>query len=127
MMIAVATLRIEPAALSDRLQKGGLPATVLADEEGHSDARTRRGSMVRGKAIPCLASIILIHMHRALWMWAAIIRTVRRGTPGTVFRPHREWQVLYEIHGHAIVRSPRGDQGAARLQICGHVRSPAVS
>src|SRR5206468_10046182 len=27
---------------------------------------------------------ILIHMHRALWRWAAIIRTVRRGTPGTL-------------------------------------------
>ena len=31
------------------------------------------------------APIDWIHMRRALWMCAAIIRTVRRGLPGTVF------------------------------------------
>src|SRR3989441_12831230 len=32
----------------------------------------------------CSFPSVLIHMHRALWMWPAIIRTVRRGAPGTV-------------------------------------------
>ena len=60
-----------------------MPSLLRDSARNSSDARTRRGSTVRGIAIPCLAPIILIHMHRALWMWAAIIRTVRRGTPGT--------------------------------------------
>ena len=37
----------------------------------------------RGTAMPCSFPSVLIHMHRALWMWPAIIRTVRRGAPGT--------------------------------------------
>jgi len=60
-----------------------MPSLLRDNARNSSDARTRRGSTVRGTAIPCLAPIILIHMHRPLWMWAAIIRTVRRGTPGT--------------------------------------------
>ena len=32
----------------------------------------------------CSFPSVLIHMQRALWMWPAIIRTVRRGAPGTV-------------------------------------------
>ncbi len=62
-----------------------MPSLLRDRARNSSDTRTRRGSTVRGIAIPCLAPIILIHMHRALWMWAAIIRTVRRGTPGTAF------------------------------------------
>jgi len=60
-----------------------MPSLLRDSARNSSDARTRRGSTVRGIAIPCFAPIILIHMHRTLWMWAAIIRTVRRGTPGT--------------------------------------------
>lgn len=60
-----------------------MPSLLRDSARNSSDARTRRRSTVRGIAIPCLAPIILIHMHRTLWMWAAIIRTVRRGTPGT--------------------------------------------
>jgi hypothetical protein len=41
----------------------------------------------RGTAMPCSFPSVLIHMHRVLWMWPAIIRTVRRGAPGTV-APH---------------------------------------
>jgi hypothetical protein len=33
--------------------------------------------------MPCLAPRFLIQLHRALWMWAAIVRTVCRGEPGT--------------------------------------------
>jgi hypothetical protein len=62
-----------------------MPSLLRGSARNSADGRTRRGSTVRGIAIPCLAPIILIHMHRTLWMWAAIIRTVRRGTPGTVF------------------------------------------
>ena len=62
-----------------------MPSLLRDSARNSSDARTRRGSTVRGIAIPCLAPIILIHMHRALWMCAAIICTVRRGTPGTAF------------------------------------------
>ena len=62
-----------------------MPSLLRDSARNSSDARTRRGSTVRGIAMPCLAPIILIHMHRALWMWAAIMRTVRRGTPGTAF------------------------------------------
>ena len=60
-----------------------MPSLLRDSARKSSEARTRRGSTVRGIAIPCFAPIILIHMHRTLWMWAAIIRTVRRGTPGT--------------------------------------------
>src|SRR5882672_3300056 len=34
--------------------------------------------------MPCSFPSVLIHIHRALWMWPAIIRTVRRGAPGTL-------------------------------------------
>src|SRR6266508_5874412 len=34
-----------------------------------------------GIAVPCSFPNVLIHVHRALWMWPAIIRTVRRGDP----------------------------------------------
>ena len=61
-----------------------MPSLLRDSARNSSDARTRRGSTFRGIGIPCRAPIILIHMHRTLWMWAAIIRTVRRGTPGTV-------------------------------------------
>jgi hypothetical protein len=44
----------------------------------------------RGTAMPCSFPSVLIHIHRALWMWPAIIRTVRRGAPGTV-APHSSW------------------------------------
>jgi hypothetical protein len=44
----------------------------------------------RGTAMPCSFPRVLIHIHRALWMWPAIIRTVRRGAPGTV-APHSSW------------------------------------
>src|SRR6267142_2937289 len=61
-----------------------IPSLLRDSARNSSDARTRRGSTVRGIARPCLAPIILIHMHRTLWMWAAIVRTVRRDVPGTV-------------------------------------------
>jgi hypothetical protein len=60
-----------------------MPSLLRGKTRSSSDARTRRGSTVGGIATPCLAPIILIHMQRVLWMWAASIRTVRRGTPGT--------------------------------------------
>ncbi len=44
----------------------------------------------RGTAMPCSFPSVLIHIHRALWMWPAIIRTVRRGAPGTVAL-HSSW------------------------------------
>src|SRR5437667_10042949 len=44
----------------------------------------------RGTAMPCSFPSVLIHIHLALWMWPAIIRTVRRGAPGTV-APHSSW------------------------------------
>jgi len=44
----------------------------------------------RGTAMPCSCPSVLIHIHRALWMWPAIIRTARRGAPGTVAR-HSSW------------------------------------
>jgi hypothetical protein len=44
----------------------------------------------RGTAMPCSFPSVLIHVHRALWMWPAIMRTVRRGAPGTV-TPHSSW------------------------------------
>src|SRR5207344_2569781 len=37
----------------------------------------------RGATIPCRLPSALIHPQRLLWMWAAIIRTVCLGTPGT--------------------------------------------
>jgi len=62
-----------------------IPSLLRDSARNSSEARTRCGSTGRGIAIPCLAPIILIHMQRALWIWAAIIRTVRRGMPGTAF------------------------------------------
>jgi len=64
----------------------------------------------RGTAMPCSFPSVLIHIHRALWMWPAIIRTVRRGAPGTVApialwvssRRGRRWT--------RFVGSPRGKQ-----------------
>ncbi len=44
----------------------------------------------RGTAMPWSFPNVLIHIHRALWMWPAIIRTVRRGAPGTV-ASHSSW------------------------------------
>jgi len=44
----------------------------------------------RGTAMPWSFPNVLIHIHRVLWMWPAIIRTVRRGAPGTV-APHSSW------------------------------------
>jgi hypothetical protein len=44
----------------------------------------------RGTTMPCSFPSVLIHVHRPLWMWPAIIRTVRRGAPGTV-APHSSW------------------------------------
>ena len=32
--------------------------------------------------MPCGDPSVLIHMHRALWMWPASMRTVRAGEPG---------------------------------------------
>src|ERR1700730_6564113 len=60
-----------------------MPSLLRGSARNSSEARVRRGTTGRGTAIQCLAPIILIQMHRALWIWAAIIRTVRRGTPGT--------------------------------------------
>ena len=62
-----------------------MPSLLRESARTSSEARTRRGSTVRGIARPCRPPIILIHMHRVLWMWAAIIRTERRGMPGTAF------------------------------------------
>ncbi len=42
---------------------------------------------------------------------------------GNGCRPHRGRQVLDEIHRHAIVRSPGGDQRAMGLEFCWHIRS----
>src|SRR2546428_4021048 len=44
----------------------------------------------RGTTMPCSFPSVLIHIHRALWIWPVIIRTVRRGAPGTV-APHSSW------------------------------------
>ena len=55
------------------------------------------------------------HPHRPAW------------NAGKGFRPHRGRQVLEEIDRHAIVRSPRSEDGAAGIEICWHVRPPAVS
>ena len=49
----------------------------------NSFGRTLCRLTARGTAMPCSFPSVLIHMHRALWMWPAIIRTVRRGAPGT--------------------------------------------
>src|SRR5712671_2798650 len=62
-----------------------IPSLLRDSARNSSEARTRCGSTGRGIAIRYFAPIILIHMQRALWMWAAIIRTVRRGMPGTAF------------------------------------------
>ena len=50
------------------------------------------------------------HPHRPAW------------NAGNGFRPYRGRQVLYEIHRHAIVRSPGGDHRATRLEVCWHIR-----
>ena len=41
-------------------------------------------STLLGTTMPCGFPSVLIHIHRALWMCPAIIRTVRRGAPGTL-------------------------------------------
>jgi hypothetical protein len=58
--------------------------SLLRDKALTSSAGpTRRRSTRRGTATPCAAPRLLIHMHRVLWMWAAIIPIVRPGMPGT--------------------------------------------
>src|SRR5438093_7591010 len=59
-----------------------MPSLLRESARRSSGGRTRRRSTVRGTGIRWRAPSILIHMHRVLWMWAAIIRTVRRGLPG---------------------------------------------
>jgi hypothetical protein len=51
---------------------------------------TRYRSTAGGTAIPCGCPRALIHPQRALWRWAASIRIVRRGEPGTA-APHNAW------------------------------------
>jgi hypothetical protein len=61
-----------------------MPSLLRDSSRRSSGGRTRRPSTVGGTGMRWRAPSILIHMHRALWMWAAIIRTVRRGLPGTL-------------------------------------------
>jgi len=57
--------------------------TALIQCSGEFFGFTLKRSTGRGTATPCCLPSVRIHMHRALCMWPAIIRIVRRGEPGT--------------------------------------------
>jgi hypothetical protein len=55
MVIAVATFGIESAALGERLEKRGLPATVFSDEERHVGPKRQIDSAREGADIERVA------------------------------------------------------------------------
>jgi len=60
-----------------------MPLLLRDNARTNSFGRTRRKSTRRGTLTPCRAPMLLIQLHRLLWMWAAIIPTVSREMPGT--------------------------------------------
>ena len=60
-----------------------MPSLLRASAVASWRGRTRRRSTSRGGLIPWRAPRFLIHLQRLLWMCAAIMPTVSRGTPGT--------------------------------------------
>ena len=60
-----------------------MPLLLRDNASANSFGRTRRKSTSRGTLTPWRAPMLLIQLHRLLWMWAAIIPTVIRGMPGT--------------------------------------------
>ncbi len=60
-----------------------MPLLLRDNARTNSFGRTRRKSTSPGTFTPCRAPMLLIQLHRLLWMWAAIIPTVSREMPGT--------------------------------------------
>src|SRR3989442_3968114 len=60
-----------------------MPSLLRDNASTNSFGRTRRKSTSRGTLTACRAPMLLIQLHRLLWMWAAIIPTVSREMPGT--------------------------------------------
>ena len=76
--------RRDAAAAGDAELNGSIIPLLLRDSAFTSSrCPTRRRSISRGTATPCLAPMLLIHRHRLLWMCAAIVPMVCRGMPGT--------------------------------------------
>ena len=78
-----------------------------------------------GTRIPCGLPRVRTHMHRALWIWPAIILGVRRGTPGMgrshiaegkVARNRRVTRALVSQAGRTI-SSRRGGWGIGTASV----------
>src|SRR5439155_17624726 len=66
------------------LRRPPMPRLLRLSADTSSFRLTLRRSTLSGTRMPCSLPIHLIHMHRALWICPAIMRTVRRGAPGTL-------------------------------------------
>lgn len=76
-----------PPRSSPSVSKLLMPRLLWPSADISSFCSTLCRLTARGTAMPCSFPSVLIHIHLALWTWPAIIRTVRRGAPGTV-APH---------------------------------------
>jgi len=81
---------IAPPRSQPSVSKLIMPRLLWSSAEISAFGSTLCRLTARGTAMPCSFPSVLIHVHRALWMWPAIIRTVRRGAPGTV-AAHSSW------------------------------------
>ncbi len=66
------------------LRRALMPRLLRLSADTKSFRLTLLRSTLSGTGMPCSLPTILIHMHRALWICPAIMRTVRRGAPGTL-------------------------------------------
>src|SRR5438876_9893782 len=86
----------------------------------NSFGRTRRKSTRRGTLTPCRAPMLLIQLHRLLWMWAAIIPTVSREMPGTCLDQTAEGSCSTRyVVARLFVRQAAMIGAAAVRRICG--------
>src|SRR5687767_9215009 len=79
----VALVRDEVGQDMRDVQRQVAPDVALRRRHVASCRATLRRSTEAGMAIPCSWPSVLTHVQRALWRCPAIIRTVRRGAPGT--------------------------------------------
>ena len=89
-----------------------MPSLLRDNASTNSFGRTRRKSTSRGTLTPCRAPMLLIQLHRLLWMWAAIIPTVSREMPGTCLDQTAggSFSTRYVV-ARLLVRQVAGDGG----------------
>ena len=72
-----------PSAAMPSSSSAAMPRPLRRNAAASSRRDTLRWSTRRGTGTPCSCPRVLIQLQRALCRWAAIMQTVRCGTPGT--------------------------------------------